>query len=84
MSGTHQEKETGIRGNYIVFLYYPKRVNKIDANRPKEHERFSDNCAKFFFFFLMATPAAYGSSQAGVEQELQLPAYTTAHATLDP
>ena len=30
------------------------------------------------------TPTAYGSSQAGVESELPLPAYTTATATPDP
>ena len=35
----------------------------------------------FEFFFLRATPAAYGSSQ--VELELQLPAYATATATTD-
>ena len=31
-----------------------------------------------FFFFFRASPMAYGSSQAGVELELQLPSYTTA------
>ena len=31
-----------------------------------------------------AAPAAYGSSWAGVKSELQLPAYTTATAMLDP
>ena len=31
-----------------------------------------------FFFFFRAVPAAYGSSWARVELELQLPAYTTA------
>ena len=36
------------------------------------------------FFLFMVTPAAYGSSQAKVELELKLPAYTTATATLDP
>ena len=33
------------------------------------------------FTFSRASPAAYGSSQAGVQSELQLPAYTTATAT---
>ena len=32
----------------------------------------------------MAAPVAYGSSQARVDFELQLPAYTTATATPDP
>ena len=32
----------------------------------------------------MALLAAYGGSKAGVELELQLPAYTTATATKDP
>ena len=32
----------------------------------------------------MAIPAAYGNSQARVELELQLQAYSTAMATLDP
>ena len=42
------------------------------------------NCCYFFlFFFFTATHAAYGSSQVGVESELQLPAYATARATLD-
>ena len=34
-------------------------------------------------YLFRATPSAYGSSQAGVEMELQLPAYTTAMAILD-
>ena len=33
-----------------------------------------------FFSFFMATPEAYGSSQPGVESELQLQAYSTATA----
>ena len=37
----------------------------------------------FFFFLFRATPVAYGSSKAGVDLELQLPAYTTATATRD-
>ena len=40
----------------------------------------------FFFWLFRATPEAYGISQArglGVESELQLPAYTTATATMD-
>ena len=41
-------------------------------------------CVRDFFFFLFrAAPAAYGSFQAGVESELQLPAYTIATATPD-
>ena len=35
-------------------------------------------------FFLMAPPAAYGSSWAGVEWELQLQAFATAIVTRDP
>ena len=38
---------------------------------------------KLFFCLLRATPVAFGSSQARVELELQLPAYTTATATQD-
>ena len=38
----------------------------------------------FVSFLFVATPAAYGSSQAGVDSELQLPAYITATATQDP
>ena len=44
----------------------------------------------FFFFwggggiFFRAAPEAYGSSQAGIESELQLPVYTTATAPPDP
>ena len=37
-----------------------------------------------FFFLFMATPMAYGSSQAGVKSELKLLVYTTATATPDP
>ena len=37
-----------------------------------------------FIFLFRATPAVYGSSLLGVESELQLLAYTTATATLDP
>ena len=33
-----------------------------------------------FFFFFTSTPAAYGSSQARIESELQLPAYLTANS----
>ena len=42
--------------------------------------------SSFFFFFLpfRATPMAYGSSQAGVELELQLPVYATATAMSEP
>ena len=32
----------------------------------------------------MATPVVYGSSRLGVKSELQLLAYTTVTATLDP
>ena len=48
---------------------------------------FCPPLAFFFFFFFslfMAIPAAYGSSQAGVESELHLLAYTTATAMQDP
>ena len=40
----------------------------------------------FFFFFCLfrATPMAYGDSQARVESELQLLAYSTATATSNP
>ena len=37
-----------------------------------------------YFLLFSATPVAYGDSQAGVESELQLLAYTTAPAMLDP
>ena len=37
----------------------------------------------FFFFFLRATPMAYGISWARGQSELQLLAYTTATATWD-
>ena len=47
--------------------------------------RYGDIPLWFFFFFsFMAAPAAYGSSQAGVKLELQLPAYTTGAAMPDP
>ena len=39
---------------------------------------------RIFFFFFRAAPVAYGSSQLGVESELQLLAYATATATQDP
>ena len=38
----------------------------------------------FYFILLGAAPAAYGSSQARVESELQLLANTRATATLHP
>ena len=38
----------------------------------------------YFFYFFRATPMAYGSSQVGVESELQLLATATAIATWDP
>ena len=34
----------------------------------------------YYYFIFRATPAAYGSSQAGVELELYPLAYTTAHS----
>ena len=37
-----------------------------------------------YFCLFRAAPTAYGDSQAGVESELHLPAYTTATATWDP
>ena len=37
----------------------------------------------FYFFLFMAVPAGYGSSQLGVESELQLQACTTAMAPPD-
>ena len=40
-------------------------------------------CCCLFVCLFRAVPAAYGSSQAGVESELQLLAYTTATATPD-
>ena len=36
------------------------------------------------FSLFRAAPAAYGGSHAGIELELQLPAYTTATAMQDP
>ena len=48
--------------------------------------QFSILCHVMLFYFILlfrATPTAYGSSQAGVELELQLLAYTTATAMLD-
>ena len=36
-----------------------------------------------FFFLFMATPEAYGRFLAGVQVELQLPAYTTTTVTPD-
>ena len=38
----------------------------------------------FLFFLSTAVPAAYGSSWAGVELEVQLPAYATATETRGP
>ena len=42
------------------------------------------NCVFFFFLLFRAEPVAYGSSQAGVESELQPPANTTATAAQGP
>ena len=39
---------------------------------------------KLWFFFLIAAPAAYGSSQLGMESEMQLQAYKAATVTPDP
>ena len=46
---------------------------------------YLEKCVFFFFFPLLfrAALVAYGSSQAGVELELQLPAHTTVTATPD-
>ena len=38
----------------------------------------------FVYLIFRASPAAYGSSQARIESELQLPAYATATATWGP
>ena len=42
------------------------------------------NFFHFYFFLLVAAPAAYGTSRAGVKSELQLWAYATATATPEP
>ena len=36
-----------------------------------------------FLLFFRAVHEAYGISRAGVESELQLPAYTTAHGNIE-
>ena len=43
----------------------------------KKQKRLT-HLSKKVFFFLIATPEAYGSSWAGVKLELQLQAYATA------
>ena len=64
---------------FFAFLICLTQCNVFEI-----HAR-SDICHQFlFFFFFMAVPVAYGNSWAGVEAELQLPAYTTATATRDP
>ena len=52
--------------------------NKTKTKTTKKHILF------FCFFFFRATPQAHGGFQAGVELELQLPAYATATSTLNP
>ena len=49
-------------------------------------ESQADHTVRFLVFLLLGggTPMAYGSSQAGVKLELQLPASTTATASQDP
>ena len=55
--------------------------------RPKDLQKkglskyTKDPLKSFIFFLFRAAPVAYGSSQARVESDLQLPAYTTATAT---
>ena len=41
-------------------------------------------CLFIYFVFFRTAPEAYGSSQLGVQSELQVLACTTATATLDP
>ena len=43
-----------------------------------------DKALGHFFFLFRAKHAAYGSSQARIKSELQLPAYATATAMWDP
>ena len=50
---------------------------------PYEEEHLSLSFFFFLFSFFRAAPAAYGSSQARVELELQLPAYITTTAIPD-
>ena len=61
-----------------------KRVCTYRSKFPKINN-FTASLGIFFLFLIFrASPAAYGSSQVGVELKLQLPGYTTATATPDP
>ena len=55
-----------------------------------EHLLYARHCSRyfafssfFFFFFFRATPTTYGGSRLGVQQELQLLAYSTTTTTQD-
>ena len=48
------------------------------------HQWHTSNTRILFLLGAGGVPVAYGSSQLGVESELQLPAYTTATAMWDP
>ena len=67
---------------------------QLEAAVPPEPSSLLDPCILMdtswvlyfilIFWLFRAAPEAYGSSQGGVESELQLLAYTTATATRDP
>ena len=70
---TPNPKDTSLRGNQR----YMGLSNDCGAI-------LTSNLKIFCLFVFRAAPVAYGSSQAGVESELRVPACSTATTTLDP
>ena len=62
------------------FVEKPGEIQSIFRRK----EEWKQDYFIIYLFIYRATPVAYGGSQARVKLELQLPAYTTATATLDP
>ena len=67
------------RGSNICFYITKSEKIKLASSVLKKKK----SLFLFCFLFFRVIPMAYGSFQARVEMELQLPAYTTATATQD-
>ena len=79
----HQKGAATSCSRFPPDLFSPRNGQSWSNSPPLYH--FHALKKSFFFFCLFrAKPTAYGSSQARVESELQLPAHTTATATPGP
>ena len=69
-------------GLYYIFMDEEREFKNMLCHLPAWSSCIN-SLSLFFPLFLRASPVAFGSSQAGVELELQLLFYTTAIAMLD-